>query len=180
MRAIFALLALLLPAFPTAAQNVEETELVHTWLAQVNAQSIAENREICGYVLRSPDGELAIGLTGWGGAATCTMGQVPEGHTVLSSWHTHSAYTPGYDGEVPSTIDVETDMVQGRNGWVATPGGRLWFINGDTGMIYQVCGAGCLPADPAFVPQQYGPVEASYTLGALRRRFAANLGLGAP
>ncbi len=178
MRAILALLACLLAAPAATAQSRAETQLVHAWLAEMNPRSIARGEEVCGFVLRAPSGDLRIGKPGWGGAVSCTMGQVPAGHVVVSSWHTHGAAMPGYDGEVPSTLDVETDMENGRNGWVATPGGRLWFINGETGFIYQVCGRGCLPADPGFVPEQYGPVAESFSLGALRRRFAANLGLG--
>ncbi|PIV74581.1 MAG: hypothetical protein COW55_08650 [Rhodobacteraceae bacterium CG17_big_fil_post_rev_8_21_14_2_50_65_11] len=177
MRAIFALVVGLLVAPAASAQSAAEVELVHAWLSEVNPQSIARGQEVCGFLLRAPSGEIGIGKPGWGGPVSCAMGQVPEGHSVVASWHTHSAFTPGYDGEVPSTLDVETGMAQGRNGWVATPGGRLWFVDGDTGFLYQVCGRSCLPADPGFIPERYGPVAESYSLGALRRRFAANLGL---
>lgn len=68
-------------------------------------------------------------------------------------------------------LDVEGDMSFGVNGWVATPGGRLWFIDGETGSTRQVCGRDCLPSDPNFFAEDYGPVAKEYTFEQLRRRF---------
>jgi hypothetical protein len=172
MRVFPALAALLLSFQAAAAQSVEETELAHALLRGMNPQSITHNREVCGYILRAPSGRLEISKASWGGPASCGTLPVPEGYTILSSWHTHAAWAEGYDGEVPSTIDVQGDMAMGINGWVATPGGRLWFINGQTGFMYQVCGRDCLPSDPGFYPEEHGPVEKQYTLAELRRRFA--------
>ncbi len=172
MRAIPALFALLTMALPATAQSVEETELVHALFRSMNQQSITHNREVCGYIVRTPSGDLDISKVSWGGPAACATIPVEPGYTILSSWHTHAAWAPGYDGEVPSTIDVEGDMQMGVNGWVATPGGRLWFIDGQSGFMYQVCGRNCLPSDPGFYPQEHGPVEKQYTLAELRRRFA--------
>lgn len=172
MRLLSALLVLVLAAPATLAQSVEETELVHALLRNMNRESIQYDREVCGHILRAPSGRLEVSKVSWGGPASCAMLPVPAGYTVLSSWHTHAAWAPGYDGEVPSTVDVEGDMARGINGWVSTPGGRLWFVNGQTGFIYQVCGRNCLPSDPGFVAEEHGPVEKMYTLAELRRRFA--------
>ncbi|WP_071675954.1 DUF4329 domain-containing protein [Nioella nitratireducens] len=171
MRVFPALFALLTMAVPATAQSVEETELVHALFRSMNPQSIAHNREVCGYVVRSPAGELGISKVSWGSPAACATIPVEPGFTIVSSWHTHAAWAQGYDGEVPSTIDVEGDMQMGVNGWVATPGGRLWFIDGQSGFMYQVCGRECLPTDPGFYPEEHGPVEKRYTLAELRRRF---------
>jgi len=171
MRLISALLALVLTTPAAFAQSVEETELVYALLRNMNQQSITHNREVCGYIVRTPAGTLEVSKVSWGGPASCATIPVPPEYTIISSWHTHAAWAPGYDGEVPSTIDVEGDMGMGINGWVSTPGGRMWFINGQTGFMYQVCGRDCLPTDPGFYPEEHGPVEKQYTLAQLRRRF---------
>ena len=162
-----------LPALsgPLAAQSEEETEFVMALLANLNTQSIQFNREVCGFIVRHPDGRLESTKLSWGTEASCASSPVPPGLEPISSWHTHAAWGRGYDGEVPSTIDVEGDMRFGVNGWVSTPGGRLWFINGQTGDMHQVCGRDCLPSDPGFVPEEHGPVAKEYSLEELRARF---------
>ena len=52
----------------------------------------------------------------------------------------------------------------------ATPGGRFWFVDGQTGVSRQICSLGCLPQDPDFVPGVFGPVAQRYTLADLDRR----------
>lgn len=158
-------------AGPCAAQSDEETEFVTALLTNLNPLSIEFNREVCGHIVRHPDGRLETTKLSWGTEASCASLPPPGGAQILSSWHTHAAWGRGYDGEVPSTIDVEGDMRTGLNGWVSTPGGRLWFINGQTGHMHQVCGRDCLPSDPGFVPEEHGPVDKEYSLEGLRARF---------
>ncbi|MEM9756624.1 MAG: DUF4329 domain-containing protein [Pseudomonadota bacterium] len=156
---------------PSAAQSIEEWQYVQALLRNLNPLSITYNREVCGYILRNPDGRIASTKWNWGTEASCYIGPVPRGVDVLSSWHTHAAWAPNYDSEVPSTVDVESDMAARVNGWVSTPGGRLWFVDGETGFIRQVCGRDCLPSDPNFFPEEHGPVAKTYTLRELRVRF---------
>lgn len=158
-------------AQPAIAQSEEETEFVMALLTNLNPQSIEFNREVCGYIVRHPDGRLESTKLSWGTEASCLSSPIPPGVEAISSWHTHAAWGRGYDGEVPSTIDVEGDMRYNVNGWVSTPGGRLWFINGQTGNMHQVCGRDCLPSDPGFFPEEHGPVEKEYSLEELRARF---------
>jgi len=61
-------------------------------------------------------------------------------------------------------------MEDGVDGYVATPGGRLWFIDGQSGRARQICGLGCLTQDPDFKPEIYGPIKQSYTLGEIEQR----------
>ncbi|MEM6609772.1 MAG: DUF4329 domain-containing protein [Pseudomonadota bacterium] len=156
---------------PAHAQSAEETEFATALLTNLNPLSIEFNREVCGFIVRRPDGGLDSTKMSWGTEASCASSPIPPELEPISSWHTHAAWGRGYDGEVPSTIDVEGDMRFGVNGWVATPGGRLWFIDGTTGTMRQVCGRDCLPSDPNFFPEEHGPVEKEYTLDELRRRF---------
>jgi hypothetical protein len=164
------LVCFVVPTF-VSAQSPEETAFARGLLTNLNRLSIQFNREVCGFIVRSPSGRIQSTKASWGTAASCMSNPVPPEMTVISSWHTHAAWGLGYDGEVPSTIDVEGDMRMGVDGWVSTPGGRLWFIDGQTGRLEQICGRDCLPADPNFYPEEHGPVAKNYTLSTLQSRF---------
>lgn len=172
MRLALALAAALFVApLSVQAQSQEETEFVTALFMNMNRLSIEYNREVCGFIVINPQGEMESTKASWGTNASCASLPIEPGYRPISSWHTHAAWGEGYDGEVPSTVDVEGDMRMGVNGWVATPGGRLWFIDGRTGNMHQVCGRECLPTDPNFFPEEHGPVQKSYSLDALFARF---------
>lgn len=156
---------------PSTAQSAQETAFVMGLMESMNTLSIRFNREVCGYVLRHANGAYSSTKVSWGGQASCASLPVQDGFVVASSWHTHAAWDPAYDGEVPSIQDVEGDMRMGVNGWVGTPGGRLWFVDGQNGNIRQVCGRGCLPVDERFGDEDFGPVGETYTLDGLYARF---------
>jgi hypothetical protein len=153
------------------AQSAQETAFVMGLMESMNALSVRFNREVCGYILRHPNGAYSSTKVSWGGHASCASLPTGDGIDVVSSWHTHAAWAEGYDGEVPSIQDVEGDMRQGINGWVGTPGGRLWHVDGRTGAMRQICGRGCLPEDPGFFPEEHGPVGEAYSLDGLYARF---------
>ncbi len=141
--------------------------------AQLNAlqpRSIAEDREYCGYLGTLPNGDFAISPPKRGAPAGCTPNTPPANLRIIASYHTHAAYAPRYDSEVPSATDLEGDISEGINGYVSTPGGRLWFTDGAARSTLQICGAGCLSADPRFRPERDNPVRQSYTLAGLRQR----------
>jgi hypothetical protein len=163
-------LAALMP-MQAPAQGAQETAFVMGLMESMNALSVRFNREVCGYILRHPNGAYSSTKVSWGGHASCASLPVRDGMDVVSSWHTHAAWARSYDGEVPSIQDVEGDMRLGVNGWVGTPGGRLWFVDGQSGTMRQVCGRSCLPVDPGFVPEEHGPVGETYTLDGLYARF---------
>ena len=172
MRLVLAFCIAFFTASAATAQSESEATLVQAMFRVMNAQSIAYNREVCGHILRNPAGRLEVSKASWGGPDSCGMIPTPAGYEVVSSWHTHAAWAQGYDNEVPSLIDVEGDMSQGIDGWLATPGGRLWYINGQTGEIHQFCGPECLPSDPNSQMDARGPVNKYYTLSELRARLA--------
>ncbi len=172
MRLVLSLFITLLVVPVANAQSAQETELVMALSRGMNRQSVEYDREVCGYIVLNPQGQMEVSKLSWGGNASCGNMPVPAGYTIISSWHTHAAWAEGYDGEVPSSVDVEGDMRMGVNGWVATPGGRLWYIDGRNGDMHQVCGRDCLPSDPGFFPEEHGPVEKQYTLAELRARFS--------
>lgn len=158
-------------ATPAKAQDPSETRFVLALMEAMNQLSVRFDREVCGFILRDTEGKYRSTKVSWGTPASCASLPLRPGEEAVSSWHTHAAWALGYDGEVPSTTDVERDMSLGVNGWVATPGGRLWFIDGTTGHMHQVCGRGCLPVDPGFVPEEHGPVPDALSLNALYARF---------
>ncbi|WP_224813747.1 DUF4329 domain-containing protein [Hasllibacter sp. MH4015] len=166
-----ATLAALATAPAAHAQDARETAFVMGLMESMNQLSVRFNREVCGFILQDAEGNYSSTKVSWGGEASCASLPLEPGMRAVSSWHTHAAWGLGYDGEVPSIQDVEGDMRFGVNGWVGTPGGRLWFVDGTTGFMRQVCGRDCLPVDPNFFPEEHGPVAETYTLDGLYQRF---------
>lgn len=165
------LLCLALLVAPTAsAQDAEITDFAHTLLSEAQALSIARNREYCGTIGEDANGDLVATDPRRGRRMSCKSRTLWAAEYLLASFHTHGAHDPRIDSEVPSPSDVENDMDEGIDGYVATPGGRLWFINGATGVSTLICGPGCLPSDPAYRPDPSDPIARRYTLPALRAR----------
>lgn len=158
---------------PNRQPRPRSTPEVAFMKAQLNAiqpRSIAENREYCGYLGVLANGDFAISGPKRGAPAGCTPANPPANMRIIASYHTHAAYAPRFDSEVPSSTDLEGDIQEGINGYVSTPGGRLWFTDGAARSTVQLCGVGCLPSDPRFRPERDNPVRQSYTLAALRQR----------
>jgi len=147
-----------------------EVAFVKAGLNALQQRSIAENREYCGYLGKTLTGTLALSPARRGDVSGCTPDEPPAGLRLLASYHTHAAYAFAYDSEVPSSDDLEGDMAEGVNGYVATPGGRLWFIDAAIGRAILLCGPGCVAADPRFEPDPAFPVRNSYSLAELRVR----------
>jgi len=147
-----------------------EVAYMKVQMAAIQPRSISENREYCGYLGVLPNGDLTITPPKRGAPAGCTPPNPPANMRVLASYHTHAAYAPRFDSEVPSSNDLEGDISEGINGYISTPGGRLWYSDGATQKTYQLCGVACLPSGPRFQPELSNPVRQSYTLAALRQR----------
>ncbi|RED18154.1 DUF4329 domain-containing protein [Pontivivens insulae] len=148
-----------------------EHALARQVLEALQERSIAESREYCGYLAYDRHGELRATPAGPGSRAGCSIKAAPGSWRVVASYHTHGAWTREYDDEVPSTIDLVSDANAGTNGYISTPGGRLWFHNHRTGIAGQLCGLGCLTQDPNFTTSGSAPVRDFYTLDTLRNRF---------
>lgn len=168
-----ALTLLALPLVPDAvvAQNAAELAAARGVLLQLQPRSFVENLEYCGYIGRMPDGRLMATEVTRGDAWGClSRGDESRFVGVVASFHTHAGFDRAADSEVPSIADVVGDMEEGVNGYVATPGGRLWYIDGRRGVATQVCGLGCMGQDPNFIPGDSGPIAQTYTLQQLRQR----------
>lgn len=134
-------------------------------LNDLQGASIAEGREYCGYIFLAPGtGRLAHTVSPPGAVDFCDYGYAPA--TTVASFHTHGDYTPDYDSEIPSVEDVVGSVDIGFDDYLATPGGRFWFIGSD-GTARLICGPGCLVSDPAYRPDPTLPVRDTYSLGNL-------------
>lgn len=137
--------------------NVEA--LARQALTAIQPRSIRENKEYCGSIVARPSGQVYATKPVPGGPGWC---QIPDidgfstyknGDRLVADYHTHAGYDSDYDSEVPSTDDMESNGAEGVPGYVSTPGGRFWFIRSDGKIAYQLCGVGCLPDDPNFIPE---------------------------
>jgi hypothetical protein len=148
------------PSTVEASGQGEELALVTRILREIQLRSFAENRELCGYIGLSPSGEWVATPIMAGSEASCPLPPIPADIRLAASFHTHSTYSPEYASEWPTTQDMLMDAETGIDGYIATPGGRLWHVDTDTMTVRQVCGRGCLPQDPNYVADDDGPLAA--------------------
>lgn len=155
-------------ASPAAAQDSAEIAFVKGILAGLQPQSIAENVEYCGVIGFDDAGDLVSSPVSRGDESSCLVEDDGPVVVAIASFHTHAAFAPDYASEFPSVDDVEGDDAEGIDGYVATPGGRLWFIDtAEEIIISQICGVGCLPSDPDFTPGSDGNIAQSYSYNEL-------------
>lgn len=168
------LLAVILAALPWAslAQDATVLQVARSALTELQAPSFEHNREFCGVIGRFGDGRMAITPHRRGRAASCTPRGWRSMSDILATYHTHGAYGPDFDNEVPSLWDLLAVIDEQVDGYVSTPGGRFWFVDGEQGEARLICGLGCLPQDPNFREDGL-PVPDVLTLDDLRARTRA-------
>ena len=153
-----------------ATGSGEELAFVKAIFAEIQPRSIAVNREICGYLGRDRFGQLVHTDHIEGEEASCGLPDWPRKMTVLASYHTHSTYSEEFDSEMPSDLDLRSDLARGIDGYIATPGGRLWYVDTDARRVRQICAIGCLYQDPNFRAAPKGSVKASYSFAEIFKR----------
>lgn len=166
---IFAAILCAVIACPVWADDAAVRSAARTILTSLQEVSVRNNREYCGVILRRADGSL-VSSNAFGGSATrCQVREIPVEGEVVASYHTHGAYLPDYDNEVPSVLDLQVEMEWGIDGYVATPGGRFWHVDGRNGVVNLICGPGCLPRDARYADQvrEFGKIRQSYTMDQL-------------
>lgn len=163
-------------AFPVFAQSAQETAFMKSVLKQVQALSQKSGREHCGYIGLTEDGKLKATPAKRGGKDGCRAKRPPRNLDLVASYHSHGSYDEGADSETPSVDDVYADNDEQVNGWVVTPGGRIWYIESEKLFSRQVCGLNCVPQDPNFEAEIYGPVRKTYTIEQLEDREQNNGG----
>ncbi len=140
------------------------------FLDGLQPRSIAARAEYCGYFFVGPDGQIAATPPRRGSFAACDMPAPRPGDAVFASYHTHSAFDPRYDNEVPSVTDLLSDFEFAIDGYVSTPGGRVWHVDFGSQSTEQICGLRCVYQDPGFRPLGESGIRARYTLPQLRQR----------
>ncbi|MEM8730723.1 MAG: DUF4329 domain-containing protein [Pseudomonadota bacterium] len=169
LRLIALLTWLALPALG-AAQPSSEMKLARDLLSDMQERSIRESREFCGMIGVDRDGRYVVGPIARGTAARCTFRRPRTAERIVASFHTHGGFLAGYDNEVPSIIDLESERAQGLRGYVATPGGRFWLVDGVKSQVTLICGPKCLPWDPRFEKGEIERIRKSYTRQELFER----------
>lgn len=139
-----------------------------SYLNSIQRRSFAEHRELCGYFVLTPSGEIAATPPVPGDMATCS--QAAPGTDVFASYHTHGAFDDGYDNEVPSPEDLLADFHFGIDGYVSTPGGRVWRAEYDVQAALLICGQGCVAVDPAYDFADDIGIRNRYTVAQLQAR----------
>lgn len=167
------LAALALPAAADAEPGFTASEraLVTVLFTALQPRSIAEDVEFCGYIYRDSRGRLRATGPVSGDEESCTA-PWPEHGTPLASWHTHGGFDVDMWNEVPSARDLQADNFEGVDGWVATPGGRLWHVDGAEMVATLVCGPACLPGDADYDAATTGRIGTRYSLDDLIDKFA--------
>ena len=175
---VVGLLALVLAACEISDDRADITAVAGAVLADIQPTSIHEQREYCGSIARRTSGDLYATVPIPGRTASCPAKPFyiyqtyQTGDRLVANYHTHSNFSfIGYN-EVPSVQDMVVTAHFNVPSYVATPGGRLWFIQADGSSAYQVCGVGCLPQDPNFfawggqikVPQRLTRVQLAHLL----------------
>jgi hypothetical protein len=170
MRHLALLVAVGLVPGPAFAQSREEVDFVLDLFADLQIRSFEKRVEFCGFLGRDGEGRLVASGPTQGNLDSCPM-EWPDGLEVIASYHTHGAFDYAYFNELPSDIDMLNDQSLGIDGWVATPGGRLWFIDSSRMVTKQVCSLGCLPIAPGFYKAQAGDIAKGYTFEELVERL---------
>ena len=184
MFAVFRLLAVLLVAFLAASAAAQQrgdlTDDVDRYAAaifdRIQPRSIADDREFCGYIGVNGTGKLAATGPKRGRRDSCEPDEPPEDFKILASYHTHGAYTQEADTEVPSLEDLAGDIEEGIDGYIATPGGRLWLNDARLRRAFLLCGPGCVKRDRRFRECRAYPPGHEYTLRSLQRRAENDTG----
>lgn len=145
------------------AQSSEEEALMRQVLSQLNLLSFKQGVEFCGYVGFDAQGNLAASEPTRGDQSSCLPDDPAKLDVVVASYHTHGDFSTEYSSETPSGDDMDSDEEEGVDGWVATPGGRLWYIDTEDMVTFQICGLGCLPQDPDFIEGDDGIIAEFYS-----------------
>lgn len=150
----------------------EEIDFVTEVFLEIQELSIAKRREYCGYIGRDALGKLVATPAVPGTMASCLpIWPQQREMTVVATYHTHGAFDLGYFNELPSDVDLQGDIALGINGWIATPGGRLWYNDGQAQETRLICGVACLPVSPRFYKGVNGFIAKRYTLEELLRKL---------
>ena len=174
MKSTLSILAILV-AGPALSQAQFEIDFAKRVLAQAQEQSLNAGREYCGYIGVNSDGQLAATKARRGRPDVCRPRNPPRSwRDIIASYHTHGTFSENADSEVPSSSDIAAVVNEGIDGYLITPGGRVWYIDGQTSSARQICGLRCMQSDPNFEPGYAGPIKPQYSLNDILVREDEN------
>ncbi len=165
------LIFLILSPLALSAQSRQEVALAKQILGDLQRPSIRQNVEYCGYLGYDRGGKLTASKPTRGDEASCLADDPLNIAVITASYHTHGAFSEDYFGEIPSGDDMEGDEEMGIDGYVSTPGGRLWYVDTTEMETWQICGIGCLARDARFRPGADGRIRQSYSYKQLVRHL---------
>jgi len=139
-------------------------------LEKIQAASIRDNLEYCGYIGYQQDGTLVATPAKRGDKKGCRLSWKPRSIDIIATYHTHGAHTRTNDSEAPSVQDLKNDFKQRLNGYIATPGGRVWFNDYNNQISRLLCDIGCIETDPNYRECKHTAPEAQYTIEGLKWR----------
>lgn len=155
---------------PISSQE-EIAQFAAQQLNRLQAQSFADGVEYCGMIYENREGELSSSKAFRGDNGSCDFEFEWGGElNPVASFHTHGGHDVDYDNEAPSVLDVQEDIRNQVDGYIATPGGRLWRVDWREEYAELVCGEKCLKQDPDYEPCDAYPVAERYTVKGLERR----------
>lgn len=165
-------LAMLCAPMSGAAQDQALVTAAKAILDSVQANSFAANREYCGLLGFNQAGQIVATRPRKGRRDSCIPRDFFDAEIEpIASYHTHGAYDPEADAEVPSLGDLDADTEEGLEyGFMSSPGGRFWVIDPARAEVRQICGVGCMVQDPNFSAGDHGPIAQRYSRDALLAR----------
>jgi len=155
------------PIERAAALSQAEIDFAKSTLDALQPKSIAQNREYCGYIVLTPDDQLLATKAKRGRKGSCYTKDVRDDYRVLASYHTHGAFSRKFDSELPSLDDLYADIDEGIDGYIATPGGRVWLNDAAKEQAKMICGQNCITSDPEFDPSDHPGIRQHYSLDEL-------------
>ena len=159
------------PAYEPVSSVDEITRYARSTLADLQEISIARNQEFCGVIYEDERGTLHSSRVYEGERAACAFDWgLPLGNNVVASFHTHGGYDRDFDSEIPSVEDLANDIDARVDGFISTPGGRLWRVSWQEENVTQICSAGCLPHDPNYPGTHRQSLQQSYGFEELKLR----------
>ena len=162
--------ALVVWPFAASAQDATERAIATEVLTRLQAISFEKKREYCGFIGFNNDGKMVATKPVAGDKASCGA-TFPKDIAVTASYHTHGTYDEGYFNEVPSVQDMDSDRAFFMNGYVSTPGGRLWFVDTQLMVARMLCNVACLPVAPNFRKGTSGEIAVEYGYDALVKKL---------
>lgn len=168
LRFLLALAALLGMSLAAAADEGVDTFALRL-LSDLQRDALERRVESCGYIYRQAGALRARIQRGNREFCDSTPDSIPEEAELVASFHNHGAFTEDFDSEVPSADDLDADREDELNGYVATPGGRVWKIRWRESVAEQLC-VGCVARDPRHRDGVFLPIRPRYTRAELVER----------